>query len=89
LVAGCYVHGLFSSDAFCAAWISSLVRPAQPDPLPRGRGSSGVLSPFGERNRVRGDFPLAYETLIEQTLDELAAHLAGHVDTDALLRLMR
>jgi len=38
---------------------------------------------------VRGDFPLLYSALIEQTLDELAAHLAQHIDLDILLRLMR
>jgi hypothetical protein len=42
-----------------------------------------------ERNSVRGHFALAYETLIEQTLDELAAHFAAHIDMEALLRLMR
>jgi adenosylcobyric acid synthase len=32
---------------------------------------------------------LAYETQIEQTLDELAAHLARHVDLDRLFKLAR
>jgi bifunctional non-homologous end joining protein LigD len=30
-------------------------RPPHPSPLPKGRGSSSVLSPLGERDRVRGD----------------------------------
>ncbi len=38
---------------------------------------------------VRGDFPLSYNALIEQTLDELAAHLAQHIDMEALLKLAR
>ena len=32
---------------------------------------------------------LAYDAQIEQTLDELAAHLAGHIDLDRLLKLGR
>jgi adenosylcobyric acid synthase len=32
---------------------------------------------------------LAYESQIEQTLDELAAHLASHIDLDRLLRFAR
>jgi adenosylcobyric acid synthase len=32
---------------------------------------------------------LAYEELIEQTLDALAAHLAAHLDVDKLLSLAR
>jgi adenosylcobyric acid synthase len=32
---------------------------------------------------------IVYGPLIEQTLDELAAHLAQHIDLDALLRFMR
>ncbi len=62
-IAGCYVHGLFASDAFRVAWLSAL-------------GARAANS-------------LAYEALIEQTLDELAAHLARHLDMDALLRLAR
>ena len=62
-VAGCYVHGLFASDAFRAAWLSSLGAQS---------GSS-----------------IAYEALVEQTLDELAAHLAQHIDMEALLKLAR
>jgi adenosylcobyric acid synthase len=104
-IAGCYVHGLFASDAFRQAWLASVAGPADEDPLtlslsPRGertpelRSSLGrepqpAPSPLGERAGVRGDFPLAYSTLIEQTLDELAAHLARHIDLDTLLRLMR
>jgi adenosylcobyric acid synthase len=32
---------------------------------------------------------IAYEDLIEQTLDRLAAHLAAHLDIDGLLTLAR
>jgi adenosylcobyric acid synthase len=97
-VAGCYVHGLFASDAFRRAWLASFGEgeaPPHPALLPEGRrdagiphsASSRVLSPLGERDRVRGDFPLSYDALIEQTLDELAAHLARHIDMEALLKL--
>jgi adenosylcobyric acid synthase len=33
--------------------------------------------------------PLRYEALIEQTLDELAAHLTQHIDMEAMLKLAR
>jgi len=36
-----------------------------------------------------GPAHVAYDELIEQTLDALAAHLAGHIDLDRLLRLSR
>ncbi len=62
-VAGCYVHGLFSSDRFRGAWLDAL--------------------------GAKAGAAIAYEALIEQTLDELAGHLAQHIDLDALLRLMR
>ncbi len=62
-IAGCYVHGLFASDAFRAAWLATFAAGARE--------------------------PLAYDALIERTLDELAAHLAQHLDMDALLRLAR
>ena len=32
---------------------------------------------------------LRYDARIERTLDELAAHLAAHIDLDALLELAR
>ncbi len=67
-VAGCYVHGLFNSDASRAAWIAT----------------------FGARAAgAKTGAPLAYEALIEETLDKLAAHLACHIDLDLLLRLAR
>jgi adenosylcobyric acid synthase len=62
-VAGCYVHGLFASDAFRLAWLGALGAQASPS--------------------------ATYGALIDQTLDELAAHLARHIDLDLLLRLMR
>jgi adenosylcobyric acid synthase len=41
------------------------------------------LVTFGARSE------LAYEAQVEQTLDELAAHLAAHIDLDVLLSLAR
>jgi adenosylcobyric acid synthase len=32
---------------------------------------------------------ISYETLVEETLDQVAAHLAAHVDLDAVLTLAR
>ena len=32
---------------------------------------------------------LAYEAMVERTLDELAAHICGHVDLDRLMTLAR
>jgi adenosylcobyric acid synthase len=97
-VAGCYVHGLFASDAFRAAWLAALGSPPSPCPSPRWGegtleipsclGSKRPLSPWGE-GQGEGVFPLAYETLIDQTLDELAVHLARHIDMAALLKLAR
>jgi len=63
LVTGCYVHGLFASDTFRAAWLESI----------------GAPSPSG----------LAYEALVDGTLDALAGHLAEHIDMDALLKIAR
>ncbi|MBI4724065.1 MAG: cobyric acid synthase CobQ, partial [Rhodomicrobium sp.] len=67
-VAGCYVHGLFASDAFRASWLATFAASTSGSPP---------------------HFPLAYEVLIEQTLDELAAHLARHIDMETLLRIAR
>ncbi len=36
-----------------------------------------------------GGAAIAYDTLIEETLDKLAAHLAAHIDVDRLLTLSR
>ena len=96
-VAGCYVHGLFTSDAFRRAWLMAFEGKVPPHPvlLPEGRGerllNGHSLPPLPSRERVgvRGAFPLSYDALIEQTLDELAAHLAQHIDMDALLKLAR
>jgi len=41
------------------------------------------LTPFGATSEID------YEATVEQTLDELAAHLAAHVDLDRLLELAR
>jgi adenosylcobyric acid synthase len=62
-VGGCYVHGLFASDEFRAAWLCEV--------------------------GVPGGSTLAYESLVESTLNELAEHLAAHIDMDALLSLAR
>jgi len=61
-VAGCYLHGLFASDAFRRAFLARL-----------GAASSD----------------LAYETMVEETLDKLADHLAAHLDLDAILAAAR
>ena len=117
-VAGCYVHGIFASDAFRHAWLATFEGevPPHPSPLPEGRGSASTARSASyrvpssrphpragaaakdastprracaEKDRMRGDFPLSYNALIEQTLDELAAHLAQHIDMEALLKLAR
>jgi adenosylcobyric acid synthase len=36
-----------------------------------------------------GDTAVAYDALIDETLDKLAAHLAAHIDIDRLLKLAR
>jgi len=36
-----------------------------------------------------GSTNIAYDALIEETLDALAAHLAAHLDLDRLLKLAR
>jgi adenosylcobyric acid synthase len=58
-VMGTYVHGIFASDGYRHAFLTSL----------RARQNSGV----------------AYEAQVDQVLDELAAHLARHIDTDRIL----
>jgi len=60
-VAGCYVHGLFTSDAFRRAWLESL-------------GADVSTSP-------------AFESSVDAALDDLATHLAAHVNVAALLRI--
>ncbi len=62
-VAGCYVHGLFASDEFRAAWLREIGAPRENT--------------------------FAYESLVESTLDELAEHLAAHIDMHALLSLAK
>ena len=97
-VAGCYVHGLFASDAFRRAWLATFDWEVPPHPCPLSREGRGdrLLNghnlpplPLRERAGARGSFPLSYNALIEQTLDELAAHLAQHIDMEALLKLAR
>jgi adenosylcobyric acid synthase len=60
VVAGTYVHGIFSADGFRRKFLAGLGVPA-----------SG----------------LRYETLVEETLDALAAHLERHIDIDVLLAI--
>ncbi|HET6159044.1 MAG TPA: cobyric acid synthase [Dongiaceae bacterium] len=60
-IMGTYVHGIFASDAFRHAFLSSL--------------------------RARSDSGLAYESSVDQVLDELADHLARHLDTRRILDL--
>jgi adenosylcobyric acid synthase len=61
-IAGCYLHGLFASDAFRRAFLTRL----------------GATPSF-----------LAYEAMVDDTLDRLAAHLEAHLDLDALLAAAR
>ena len=61
-VAGCYVHGLFGSDA----------------------ARTALLQNYGAATSNAN-----YELMIDATLDQLAEHLAKHIDTDALLTLAR
>jgi adenosylcobyric acid synthase len=61
-VAGCYLHGLFASDAFRRAFLARL-----------GAAPSN----------------LAYETMVNDTLDTLADHLAASLDLDAILAAAR
>lgn len=59
-IMGCYLHGLFSADAFRAAY----------------------LSRFGA-----GPSMLRFEASVEDTLDQLADHIAAHLDLDRLYAL--
>ena len=59
-VKGCYLHGLFSQDAFRAAFL-------------RGLGAQ-----VSESN---------YDASVQATLDDLATHMARHLDTEKLLNL--
>jgi adenosylcobyric acid synthase len=54
----------------------------------------GLFADRGQRDSLLGGFGasssgLSYEEDVETTLDELAAHLAAHLDLDRLLRLAR
>ena len=53
-VRGCYLHGLYASDAFRAADLA----------------------------RMGAESGLSYEAGVEDTLDQLAAHVARHIDLD-------
>ncbi|MEP1695369.1 MAG: cobyric acid synthase, partial [Paracoccaceae bacterium] len=60
LVQGSYLHGMFSDDAFRAAY----------------------LNDFGLERST-----LAYDVVVDQALDDLAAHLEAHLDLDGLFSL--
>lgn len=62
-VAGCYLHGIFTDDAFRQAFLATLSE----------RDHSG----------------LAYEAMVEATLDSLAAHLEAHLDLEGILEIAR
>jgi adenosylcobyric acid synthase len=52
----------------------------------------GLFSDDGFRRRFLGDFgaetgALAFEAIVEDTLDELARHLSRHLDIERLLTL--
>ncbi|WP_305985495.1 cobyric acid synthase [Roseibium sp. MMSF_3544] len=61
LVSGTYVHGLFTHDAFRAAYLKSFA--------------------------VASD--LAYDRSIDRILDDLAGHLEGVLDTEAILSIAK
>lgn len=60
-IQGCYIHGLFESDAFRRAYLAQL-----------GTPSSDLI--YGES--------------VEKTLDDLAVHMARHLDLASLKRMM-
>ena len=64
-----------------------------PDGLVMGAYAHGLFADDAQRAawlaRLGARSDLAYEATIERTLDELAAHLAAHVDLDRLLNLAR
>jgi adenosylcobyric acid synthase len=64
-----------------------------PDGRIAGAYVHGLFSDDSQRAawlaRLGAGSELAYETHVEETLDELAAHLAAHIDLDALLTLAR
>jgi adenosylcobyric acid synthase len=63
-IAGCYLHGLFASDAFRRGYLEGLGAPA---------GAAG----------------LAFEVVVDQTLDALADHLETVLDIEALYAAAR
>jgi len=60
---GCYLHGIFASDAFRFAFLSA---------IRRGRQSE-----------------VAYDQLVENTLDQLANHVEKYLDLDQLLAIAK
>jgi adenosylcobyric acid synthase len=53
----------------------------------------GLFADDGQRaawlSRFGGTATIAYDSLVENTLDALAAHLAAHLDLDRLLKLAK
>jgi organic radical activating enzyme len=47
------------ADVVSASWMAKGGVPPHPGPLPKGRGCQSVPSPLGEKDRMRGDSPLA------------------------------
>ncbi len=62
-VMGCYIHGIFASDGFRAAFLRHI----------------------GNADRAS----IAYDRMVEETLNKLADHMEANVDIDAILKAAR
>jgi len=64
-----------------------------PDGLVMGAYAHGLFAADSQRAAWLATLgvgsALAYEDTVERTLDELAAHICGHVDLDRLMELAR
>ena len=96
LVMGTQMHGLFANDAFRRWFLAAL----EHNPTGAKRGSIRLCGQNKQIERlsdsIRSDHALgakdrgiAYETMVEDTLDGLAAHLERYLDCDRLLAIAR